>query len=142
MIYFGGFFGIIALICLIFSLTRLIQIIHFNSKLKKNYYIEIPARFDKFFLNKTNTIQDLLIGKTHATPIFIYKEGKEEFIFRGIKTLPSRYKSGQKVTLYQNPKTGKVFDNPNNGKSEILTFFIESIAALILIVFAYCVVIF
>ena len=137
MIYFCGFFAIVASIFLFFALTRLIQVIRFNIKLKKNYYEEIPARFDKFFWNKWNNRQELLYGKTHATPIFVYKLYNDEYIYRGIKAVPSKYRSGQRVTLYRDPKTGKVIENLNNAKSEIISFLISSIVALLCIVIVY-----
>ena len=140
MIYYYTFFILIATLSLIFSSIKFIKIINFNIKMKKNYYKEIPGYFEKFFWNKANTGQELIFGKTHATPIFTYKIDNEEFILRGVKVLPNTYKSGQKVTLYQNPKSGKIFENPNNAKAEAISFIVATFFLLILIIFAFCVI--
>ena len=65
---------------------------------------------------------------------------QEEFILRGVKVLPNTYKSGQKVILYQNPKSGKVFENTNNAKAEAISFIVATFFLLILIIFAFCVI--
>lgn len=124
-------FFMISIGLMIYGITKLIKINTFEKRQSMNYYKEFPSTFIKY--EKTKVFFYILrdrYGRIYY-PVFHYKYGMDECILRSKYAVKySTYEAGQKVNLYQDPKTEVIFENPVNGKRDAYIFIINGIIIL------------
>lgn len=124
-------FFLISISLMIYGIIRLIKINTFEKRQSINYYKEFPSTFIKY--EKARVFFYRLRDKygRFYYPVFSYKYGMDEYNLRSKYTVKySTYKVGQKVNLYQDPKTEEIFENPVNGKRDAYIFILNGILVL------------
>ena len=135
-------FFIISFSFTLYGMIKLIKIKIFKRRLSKHYYNEIPSTFIKYEKSRDNIKTDKYLDKTFYTkgtnynsrkyyPVFRYKYGRDEYIIRSKYAVKYfEYNAGQKVNLYQDPKTEAIFENPANGQRYYYYFIINGVIVL------------
>ncbi len=129
-------FCMISIGLMIYGITKLIKINTFEKRQSMNYYKEFPSTFIKY--EKARVFFYRLRDKYGRLyyPVFYYKYGMDEYNLRSKYTVKcSTYKVGQKVNLYQDPKTEVIFENPVNGKRDAYIFILNGILVLVFALF-------
>lgn len=130
------FFSIVGLLFLTYAFFKNNQIKKFEGKRFINYYKEIPAHFLEYTEPKHRFFPILFLRlHTLRHGIFSYEIDGEEFIYIGknainIYSINESYPKEQRITLYQDPKTGKVFESLCNSEPEVKRFTISGIVSL------------
>lgn len=133
LIYFLSIFGSIFLI---YAIIKSNQIKKFEGKRLNNYYKEIPAYFLQYA--EPQYKKKIAISKksyTFSHAIFSYEIDGDEFLYQGKQlinkySMKECYPKEQRITLYQDPKTGKVFESLCNDEPEVRRFTINGIVML------------
>jgi len=138
-------FSILGILFLTYAYFKNNQIKKFQGKRFIDYYKEIPAYFLEYTepKYKYRLLPIIFLGShtlRHGT--FSYEIDGEEYIYRGkiLINIYSNNKSYQKehrITLYQDPKTGKVFESLCNDEPEVRRFTINGIVMLVFAFFIF-----
>lgn len=129
-------FLILGLIFIIYAIIKSNQIKKFEGKRFINYYKEIPAYFSHF--EERQYKKRLVSRQAHTLghAVFCYELDGDEYIYIG-KHLVNKYSNThsyvkeEKITLYQDPKTGKVFESLCNSETEVKRFILTGTLLLV-----------
>lgn len=127
-------FLIIAACMLLSGIVKAVSVFIFQMRIKAGYYQEIPATVKKFERRYWKGIG----ADLYYYPVYSYFLDGEECLKR-CRNYVSReaYAVGQRLTLYQNPKNGKVLEPSLNVKAEIKRSIIKGCAILLITLFVY-----